>query len=515
MDVSAKIKRVFVLMLENRSFDHVAGYLHHNGIDPKTGLQTTIDGIVPKKHYNYEDPTTTHPQTIVYPSTQADYKLVPPQDKDPGHEFDDTLLSLCGPGMKYQPGKYPPINNSGFVNRYKATGTSAPRKVMDCFDPNRLPVFSFLAQQYAACDRWFSSMPGPTWPNRLFIHAGSSAYLDDSPPWWRVGSRILWEGYEFEKQSVFEWLDAANIPWIIYEGDSFPQVFSIKGMNWNLLRRRFRRMDEFAGDIMRRDFEPQYIFIEPNYGNITPPNGDFSGGNSQHPLDDMRPGERLIKHVYDAILNSPYWCESLLLVTYDEHGGFYDHVHPPKATPPGDQILQPGNRKYDFDFSQLGVRVPTAIVSPWIPTGTIDHTTYDHSSLLKTLRFIFPELQNAGPLTDRIEQAEDFSHLFSLPACRQGSVAPDPVPQDEQFAINFLDPELEASPIPPNIRGFLHVAFLRHQAIKYPESRTLIEDQTVERYEQIRNLGDARRFLNLAREEVQGFYRQRGGQTQE
>jgi phospholipase C len=164
----------------------------------------------------------------------------------------------------------------------------------------------------------------------------------------------------------------------------------LSGMTLNELQGRIHDFDDFAEAVNDKDFSTAYTFIEPNYGNDLPPTAeDFTCGNSQHPLDDITRGERLIKTVYETIRNSPHWNESLLLVTYDEHGGFYDHVKPPPATPPGDGVSDEDNVFNDFRFDQLGVRVPAIVISPFIEKNVIDGTVYDHSSLLATVETIF------------------------------------------------------------------------------------------------------------------------------
>jgi phospholipase C len=156
---------------------------------------------------------------------------------------------------------------------------------------------------------------------------------------------------------------------------------------------------------------------------------DFTCGNSQHPLDDVTRGERLIKQVYETIRNSPLWQESVLVITYDEHGGFFDHVEPPAAVAPGDPISDEDNNHHDFKFDRLGVRVPSVIVSPLIPRGTIDHTTYDHTSVLATVERLF----GLRPLTERDSAANDFLHLFSLSSPRLDTPATLPEPAESGF----------------------------------------------------------------------------------
>src|SRR5260221_498791 len=168
-------------------------------------------------------------------------------------------------------------------------------------------------------------------------------------------------------------------------------------------------------------FAPSYVFIEPNYGHAT---AAFTCGNSQHPKDDVTRGEKLLKTIYETIRNSPHWATSVLVITYDEHGGFYDHVRPPQTVAPGDSITDPENNHHNFDFKQLGVRVPAVIVSPLIPRGVIDHTCYDHTSMLATTERIFGLLS----LTQRDKHAHTFNHLFSItiPRTDTPSILPDP-----------------------------------------------------------------------------------------
>ncbi len=162
------IEHVFVLMLENRSFDHLFGFSGLTGMDAATGVPTSLDGLTGHETNEY--------QGKVYAVQRgADFAM----PADPGHEFPNVLDQLCGPAARYVP-PYPAIDGSGFVDSYANTGGIAnPDEVMKCFDTaKQLPVLYALAREYAICDRWFSSLPGPTWPNRMFVHGASSAGLD-------------------------------------------------------------------------------------------------------------------------------------------------------------------------------------------------------------------------------------------------------------------------------------------------------------------------------------------------
>jgi phospholipase C len=190
-------------------------------------------------------------------------------------------------------------------------------------------------------------------------------------------------------------------------------------------------------------------------------------------MDDVTSGEKLLKSIYESIRNSPHWEKSLLIITYDEHGGFYDHVVPPATVHPGDSITEPGNNHNNFDFRQLGLRVPTIIVSPFVAKGTIDHTLYDHTSALATIEKLF----KLGSLTKRDGGAESLNHLFKLDAPRADAPAILPSPAVSGYVhkeksrnsvesrlselleglVSFFRPES----VDPSLRGFHHVALLR------------------------------------------------------
>ncbi|HXM58601.1 MAG TPA: alkaline phosphatase family protein, partial [Candidatus Dormibacteraeota bacterium] len=399
------IEHVFVLMLENRSFDHLLGFSAISGTDAATGQPTRVDGAGPATENAWAGRT--------YPATEGADWVMP---IDPGHEFADTLLELChdpvaNPAPKYPDaatGGYPPITNAGFVADY-AGKRGDPAEVMRCYRPEQVPVLTALAREFAVCDRWFSSMPGPTWPNRFFAHAASSGGLDDSPSKLSSLAGVTIDGFKFDNGTIFDQLGAAGLDWAIYEGDLLPVSLAISGMNLAALDGRFVSYEHFREEVRRPDFSRAYSFIEPNYGHYLI-GGHFKCGNSQHPLDDITRGERLIKDVYEAIRSSPHWERSLLIVTYDEHGGFYDHVPPPAAVPPGDSTTDPENNRHGFEFDQLGVRVPAVVVSPLVPRGTIDHRVCDHTSILRTIEDVFA----LEPLTQRDAVAASLLPLLSL-----------------------------------------------------------------------------------------------------
>ena len=414
-----RIKHVFVLMLENRSFDHMLGATPIRGTEAETGRETETVRR-PDDAFNdvvNEDGEVTHHCQVGTGQKRS-------VGKDPGHEFGNTMTMLCGPDPMPPYPPYPPIDNSGFAQNFAATEPDDPCSIMLSYRGQEedgasadVPVITALAREFAVCDAWFSSMPGPTWPNRLFVHAASSAGLDDSPSTGDTLIDELIDGIIFENGSIYELLDSENVGWSVYHGDSFPQVMALSGMDLTTIASNFHDMDDFEEDLGDGSIA-SYVFIEPDYGDDITSN-TFKCGNSQHPLDDITHGERLIKRVYEVIRNSPVWNESMLIVTYDEGGGFYDHVLPEPTVAPGDSVTDPVNDHHGFEFTRLGVRVPAVVCSPWIPRNTIDHRVYEHASVPSTVEALWG-LPN---MTDRDAHARSLASLLSLPAPRQDAPA--------------------------------------------------------------------------------------------
>ncbi|MBJ7601487.1 alkaline phosphatase family protein [Candidatus Nephthysia bennettiae] len=508
------VEHVFVLMLENRSFDHMLGFSRRQGIDALTGDPTELDALT-----GSESNRLSSGQEVRV-SEGAPFSLT----VDPGHEFDDVLEQLCGAGARYPVtgGRYPAINNSGFVSRLadqlqKSGVEGDPAVVMKVFAPDQLPVMHTLAGEFAVCDHWFSSLPGPTWPNRCFIHAASSGGMDDSPSLLRSATALL-EGYKFQNGTIYDRLDAASLPWTVVEGDALPQVLSLAGMVERVVGGHFSTFTNFAARVNDPGFKDAYVFIEPHYGHVLSDGRNFKCGNSQHPLDDVTRGEKLLKDVYETVRNSPHWMNSALIVLYDEHGGFYDHTVPPAVRPPGD-VFQSGNNHHGFNFDQLGVRVPVLVISPYTARGAIDHRVHDHTSVLATLEHLF----GLQPLTKRDSGAPGVDQLFSLKEPRQdaptGLPAPavSGLPDCESDTGERLAGELETMPahlggqVEAALVGFLHVAVARElhlAAIARRDARDVgaaidrERDRLLSTYDQIRTKFDAVKFIH----EVQSRY---------
>jgi len=259
-------------------------------------------------------------------------------------------------------------------------------------------------------------MPGPTWPNRMFAHAASSGGLDHSPSTAEIVEWETLDGFKFPNGTIFAALERKGISWRIYGGDDFPMAAALKGIDLG----NIRHYSLFAGDLSDPGYAPRYVFLEPKYDALH----DYKAGNSQHPLGDVTQGEQLIKDTYEALRNSPLWTSSLLIVTWDEHGGFFDHAIPPAAVAPGDTAPNAKYNQNGFTFEQYGPRVPAVIVSPLIPRNQIDHRLYDHASIPATLEALF----GLEALTARDAAANQLDKLVTLSAARNDAPAALPAP---------------------------------------------------------------------------------------
>ena len=399
---SGGVQHVFVLMLENRSFDHMLGFSNITGTNAETGQPTSIEGL------NEQDPQTNPNPADGGRPVAVSVGAPDTLTVGPAHDFLDVLEQLTR-SREFAPGSpYPDagIGCDGYVLNY-VNSHGAPDDVMKVYDPHRLPILNQLANEFAVCDHWFSSMPGPTYPNRFFVHAASSGGLDhDLVGKWEEKELLKWleiNGKAFPHGHIFQALDNAGLDWRVYAGDDFPMAGLLEDVN--VVGDDIRHFDDLGDDLNDSDFRGvRYIHIEPYYDIFN----SFLGGNSQHPSGDVQAGEALIKNVYETIRNSPLWEDSLLIITWDEHGGFFDHVKPPVAVRPGDGATD--DQRYGFLFDQYGPRVPAVVISPRIPRNLIDHRRYDHSSVPAAIERIF----GLNHLTDRDQAANAPNTLLTL-----------------------------------------------------------------------------------------------------
>jgi phospholipase C len=317
-------------------------------------------------------------------------------DPDPGELWsEDMNVQLFGTPNVPSPPPVPPMK--GFVDNYLAqaevaNGNYDARAIMHFFTPSQVPVISTLATQFAVSDRWFASAPCQTWPNRFFVHTGTAnGYPNNMPLHLPYDMTTIYNRFEL----------AGNENWKIYFHD-IPQSKTLAKL-WPLAS-HFHFFDSFLDDAKTGSL-PAYSFIEPRYFPFF-----TSLPNDQHPPHNVTLGEQLIADTYNALRAGPQWTKTLLIVTYDEHGGCYDHVAPPRATPPGKVPTAP------FNFDRFGVRVPAVLASPYIKQNTILRPTnavpFDHTSIIATLRKRFPDL--GDPLTDRDKNAPHVGDVLAL-----------------------------------------------------------------------------------------------------
>ena len=489
---SSPIKNVFVLMLENHSFDNMLALSGIAGIDAATSADSN-------SYPSRKDPDKIH---TCYFHGDAPASM----PTDPGHEFLDVLQQLAGTGAVYPPGgpppgspppggPYPQINNSGFAANYATStreGFAPPHgekkicEIMAGFDTaQELPAMYELAKNFMVCDHWYSSLPGPTWPNRFFLHGASSNGLDHSPSNDDIFDWETWDGFRYPKGSIFDRMTDQGISWRLYHDTNGPlegaisQVSSIHHIElWDV-----HPVTEFETAVQSGAYPYQYTFIEPNYGDVA--GGSYENGTSQHPMDGVGGGEKLIAKVYNAIRKSPIWKQSLFIITYDEHGGFYDHVAPPPAVAPGDGGME--YSQHGFDFTRYGVRVPAIIISPYVNAG-VDQTPYDHSSVLATLEWLF----GMGPLTNRDQSAANLKPLIGniLRDDTPAKITPRPAPPSiaPLSAAEKAARELEPIPEGSTLTGMLGVLLKAH-------SRMEGSAVARARFAALQTRGDARAYI--------------------
>jgi phospholipase C len=360
-----QIKHLIVLMLENRSFDHMLGYSRIPG----------VDGVWDKPEFKTSD--DAHLGGL----------------QDPGHDIQDVKIQLYGAQARRdkEPWAREP-EMTGFIDSYKSYDSERAGDVKKCFSPERVPVLTSLAANFAVCNRWYSSIPGPTLPNRRFAHAGTSnGRLDMSADALDITT------------TIYDVLDDANVPSTIY-ADSWTGTATFR----KLLDHQdqfFGTLDDFYQDCYDNNL-PSYCFIEPRYSSGVV-DGTFRPQNDQHPDSDIAEGEQLIYSIYKAIRsNRDVWKSSIFVVTYDEHGGIFDHVKPPVAKPPraGQAYADDANT---FGFNRYGVRVPAVIVSAYTKHVVLPDE-FDHTSLIATARKLFTGQYQDNKLGDRAMAANTF-----------------------------------------------------------------------------------------------------------
>jgi phospholipase C len=438
-DRSNALDHVVVIMFENRSFDNLLGRLYEPGEVP------AFEGVTGKNLANPVPAWAPGGGALVPYGVAADMNSPSP---DPGEEYQHVNTQLFGiidppsnrgvmadkmtPPYNAPADPRQPPTMDGFVADYISAFTAETRRppgydeyaqIMTGYTPAQLPVLAGLARGFATFDHWFCEVPTQTFANRSFFHAGSSSgYVDNLTP---IDAFPLHN----DAETIFERLDGQGLSWRVYCDP--PSHLSLTGVIHarRLLPHfggRFFSTDQFLADAAEGNL-PAYSFIEPNL---------LFGHNDMHPAFDalfpdtpidppsaLLGGEALLAKIYDAIRTSRSehgsnaW-NTLLVVTFDEHGGTYDHVPPPPVPPPDPTA---SFRQYGFGFDRSGVRVPAFAISAWIPERTVVNSEYRNTSVIRTLRHRW---SLGGPLTNRDAVAADITPVLTLDAPRDPDTWP-------------------------------------------------------------------------------------------
>jgi phospholipase C len=414
------IKTVILLMFENRSFDNMLGHLSFEGLQP------AADGLKPPP--NQAQYANYYEGGVYYPFQRPEDEQL---DSDVPHEYDFVATQLA-PGADGTPAM------NGFVQAYADFTKTNPNVNCDpmCFFSSaQVPVTSFLARTFCTCDRWFCPLPTSTQPNRTVAFCGHS------------------EIYETKlqaipaKENIFDWLkNNNNISWGVYH-DGFT-FFALYPDLWTkIFTGNFFDYEQLAADL-KNGTQPQVIIVEPSYQDAPHIGPDHP--NDNHPPVAVGWGEDFLRRTYQAAtLNPAVWAETLMVVYYDEHGGFYDHVAPQafnnvaagNVPPPVPNPAPP----VPNTFSTLGPRVPAILVSPWIAPGTVNHTLYDHTSVLQLLAEIFtPGQPYSDAVADRAGQG--IQSLSTALTDVASNTPPPPPPSDPIFVRTILGDNIATPP---------------------------------------------------------------------
>ena len=365
----ANIETIVVVMMENRSFDHHLGALSTDrGYPGAAGL----DGLRGSEECPDNDGTMVAPWRL----TGRESRFVPTHKWEPSHTAFDSG------------------RNDGFL-RVNPVGDRL--QVMGYHDRDHLPVQYALADQYTVCDRWFASVMGPTWPNRFYLQAGTSEGRRDNSPIGFGGPATIWERMAERCRSTRNYF-AAPAPW-------YAAAFPAKAFSGNDAVVA-ARIEDFFRDARTGNL-PEFAIIDPDF--LT---------SDGHPAHDLALSDAFLSSIYRAMAESPQWSRSLLIVCYDEHGGFFDHVPPPRTA------------DARADFRQLGFRVPAIVIGPTVWQGKVVSETFDHVSIAATLGARYG-IESLGP---RMDAARDLSPCIDPARVNAPAVAPGKFPLVEVSA---------------------------------------------------------------------------------
>lgn len=353
------IEHVVLLIMEDHSFDQMLGALD--------AVHGSLDGVSNAARFTNDDGEGN--TFFLAPITEKQIEL------DPKHDHADVMLQISD-------------GNSGFlksfVRAHPDSDVADRQKAISYYPLDYLPASHTLGRHFTVCDQWFSSLPGPTWPNRFFMLSGTSSGKVDMPH--GADQWTHWLSSQ-NQDTLFDRMNEKGKSWMVYYHD-FPNSLVLRHQQQDENLMRYEHIEKFHEAAAGSEAEfPAFVLIEPAYYG--------SGQNDDHPPNNVMKAQKLIADIYNGIrANEQLWEKTLLVVVYDEHGGFYDHVPPPSGAVPPDEFTD------DFSFTQLGPRVGALLVSPWCQPG-VEHTRFDHTSLLAYLR----QKWDLGPLGKRAEDA--------------------------------------------------------------------------------------------------------------
>jgi phospholipase C len=433
MSNSDAIDHVILVILENRSFDHVLGWMSH----PKYGNNSAVDGLVGDVDAATGELTATQYRNPAHMQTYRPFfvETDEPLAADLPHSREEVAMQMA----------YSQVTGThtmrGFAAAYfqhnpMQAGPNAPTP--DCLrmmTPPAIPVTAFLANNFRVCDRWFTAIPTDTHPNRMMALSGYSE-IDGT------------KGLEPDQRILFDWADENKLDWRVYSEDfSFMMCMKseegFRGLGVLAERAkhgRYRSFASFAHEYQYDETFPQVTMIEPSY--LDDP--FTSEPNDNHPPLPMGPGESFLLKIYSAFfgteLSRKRFEKTMLVVYYDEHGGFFDHVAPPKVLTPSGRL----NSTTTYpSFTHLGPRIPGIVVSPLVDTGVFKGNL-DHTSVLRFLAERFTPGKEFSPeVTSRHKPSS--ANLRSLGDVLDRAAARE-------------------APYPPNVGAL--------RAVSYPTGRT-------------------------------------------
>ena len=437
--VMKQIDTVVHLMLENRSLDNLLGWLY--GSDKPANC-------IPNTFTNFDGASLSHSNiagsNTYFQSNGTGSAIVLPNGENktvemayplriPGFDPFEPMVNVRKQLYNSSNGDWSLTPDmSGFASDYgSALGITHPSQVMGSYNPTQLPIINGLAKNYAVSDRWFCSAPTQTDPNRAFSICGTSmgaeanddidesTYADATTIFNALGSNGKSSGMYWSTDDPLGSGTASNedgfsetlsISWSPYSSYFFPNLNYAP-------ENKVGTFNNFLSDLCNGTL-PNFCYLEPYWGGgaggLDDNDSEFIGiqGNDYHPPAWVGPGENFLNELYNAIIKSPQWENMLFVITFDEHGGTYDHVPPGKTVAPDSHTGKSG-----FSFDRLGVRVPTILISPYIESQTVfraeGESSYDHTSMLATLlKWAGVDPGSAG-LGARTAQAPTFEGVLS------------------------------------------------------------------------------------------------------